>query len=98
MDMLTTSLSTAHTQNHNHSFVLTHYPPSIIAYGVSSDLKTIDDVSGHISVWFSGHLHKLFGGLGNRMWVFHHLSSLFTSSERGFLDLEVCCPLKHYYN
>ncbi|KAI9353896.1 hypothetical protein BDR26DRAFT_849416 [Obelidium mucronatum] len=51
------------SKTHNHTFIFTHYPTSTMVMGTSSDGRTFHDLSKGVSMWVSGHLHKLIGNL-----------------------------------
>ena len=64
----------------NHTFVMSHYPSGTMVKGLSSTGADFDYVTRNVSVWFSGHLHNLIGGLGETMYHRKH---------NGFLELEL---------
>lgn len=66
--------------NANHTFVMSHYPSGTLVKGLSSKGFNFDSLTTNVTIWFSGHLHNLIGGLGDRM--FHRTSN-------GYLELEL---------
>ncbi|KAI8904090.1 hypothetical protein EDD86DRAFT_233153 [Gorgonomyces haynaldii] len=71
---------------HNHSFGMTHYPTGYMLFGKSSDGLGFWDMAPHLSLWLSGHLHKLAGGLGEEMYAFQ---------RKRLLELELGDMKKH---
>ena len=53
----------------NHTFVMSHYPSGTLIKGATSNGANFDLVTRGISVWVSGHLHRLVAGLGNTMYA-----------------------------
>ncbi|KAI9025283.1 Metallo-dependent phosphatase-like protein [Phycomyces nitens] len=51
--------------SYNHTFLFVHYPTTTVLFGTSSAGHTYQDIAGHISVYFCGHLHRLAAGLGD---------------------------------
>ena len=64
----------------NHTFILSHYPSGTLIKGTSSKGSSFPYVTRNVSVWFSGHLHKLIGGLGNTM---------YSNEANRYLELEL---------
>ncbi|KAL7751601.1 hypothetical protein RI367_003066 [Sorochytrium milnesiophthora] len=64
----------------NHTFVLSHYPLSTTLLGSTSDGVSFDALSRRISLYLCGHLHRLKGGIGDRMYGY---------KPTGFLELEL---------
>ncbi|KAJ3377095.1 Transmembrane protein 62, partial [Entophlyctis sp. JEL0112] len=64
--------STKHS--HNHTFIATHYPTSTIVAGISSDGRSFSSLAKGVSLWVSGHLHKLIGNL--TMHTYHESTEL----------------------
>jgi hypothetical protein len=52
------------SMNANHTFVLSHYPSGTLVKG-----SKFDAASANVSAWLSGHLHRLIGGLGDKMYA-----------------------------
>lgn len=71
----------------NHTFVMAHYPTATMLFGTTSSGKNFDMLAHHFSIWLSGHLHRLFAGLGNKMYAYHDDSDL--------LELEVADMKDH---
>lgn len=67
LDFLSTSLLDA--RDSSHIFVASHYPTSFTYFGFSTAGLSVWQLSPMISIWFSGHLHKLAGGLGEQMYA-----------------------------
>ncbi|KAI9313362.1 Metallo-dependent phosphatase-like protein [Dichotomocladium elegans] len=63
MDRLTSTI--LQSTLYNHTFVFSHYPTTTMVFGKSSTGKTFQDLASRASVYFCGHLHRLFGGLGD---------------------------------
>lgn len=56
----------------NHTFLLSHYPASTTRYAHAQDGRTFGDLTAKgISLGFCGHLHRLAGGLGDRLQAYH---------------------------
>jgi predicted phosphohydrolase len=70
MDFLADSLLDSITQHHNHTFAMSHYPTGTTSYGKTKDGIGFWEMTHHVSVWLSGHLHKLAGGFGETMYAF----------------------------
>ncbi|KAI8607191.1 hypothetical protein BC830DRAFT_1087154, partial [Chytriomyces sp. MP71] len=70
MDLLADVVSDSVAAKRNHTFVATHYPTSTMIMGTSQDGKTFSELAQHVSLWVSGHLHKLIGGKVS-MYGFH---------------------------
>ena len=64
----------------NHTFIMSHYPSGTLFKGLSGKGSNFESLTLRISVWFSGHLHNLIGGLGETM--YHRTSN-------GYLELEL---------
>ncbi|KAJ3245445.1 Transmembrane protein 62 [Chytriomyces hyalinus] len=62
MNLLASVVDTASLHHYNHTFVLSHYPTSTMSIGASSDGRDFDTLAQSVSLWMSGHLHKLVGG------------------------------------
>lgn len=78
MDKLAEQLSD--TNQSNHTFLMSHYPTSTIVFGTSSKGETFETLSQKVSLFVSGHLHRLVKNLGLRM---------FSQNPNGFLELEL---------
>lgn len=63
----------------NHTFVMSHYPTTNTVFGHTSSGLSFQQMSHRISVWLSGHLHKLLAGLGDKMYAY----------QDSFLELEL---------
>jgi predicted phosphohydrolase len=81
MQILADALETAAKESHNHTFVATHYPTAVSVSGVSKDGRGLKELAHGVSLWVCGHLHKLFAGLGDKMYVYHRVAD--------FMELEV---------
>ncbi|RKP11853.1 Metallo-dependent phosphatase-like protein, partial [Piptocephalis cylindrospora] len=56
----------------NHTFFLSHYPASTTRYAHAQDGRTFGDLAAKgISLGLCGHLHRLAGGLGDRLQAYH---------------------------
>lgn len=64
----------------NHSFVLSHYPSGTVIKGFSSKGDSFSKVTKNASIWLSGHLHRLFAGLGKTM---------YSNVKDRYLELEI---------
>lgn len=71
----------------NHTFLMAHYPYKMILTGYASSGASFNQLSRYVSVFLSGHLHKLVGGLGEMMHT-HHM-------EEQFLELELSDMKSH---
>jgi 3',5'-cyclic AMP phosphodiesterase CpdA len=85
MDFYAESLNRSVAQNHNHTFLMTHYPISYMMLGKTSDGIGFWEISQHVSLWLCGHLHKFIGGLGETMYTNHN----------PLLELELADMKKH---
>ena len=72
MEFLKQALDQSIKENHNHTFAMSHYPIGTTYYGTTKTGLTFYDITHHVSVWLSGHLHKLAGGLGETMYAFQN--------------------------
>jgi hypothetical protein len=70
MDFLGNALIKSILSKHNHTFAMSHYPIGTTSYGKTHDGIGFWELTHHISIWFSGHLHKLAGGLGETMYAY----------------------------
>jgi predicted phosphohydrolase len=69
MDFLASNLLKSIKEKHNHTFAMSHYPIATSYYGRTSDGVGFSDMTHHVSIWLSGHLHKLAGGFGETMYA-----------------------------
>ena len=70
MEFFKDALQQAVAENHNHTFAMSHYPIGTTYYGTTKSGLSFTDLTHHVTVWLSGHLHKLAGGLGETMYAF----------------------------
>lgn len=70
MNFFASALNHSITHSHNHTFAMTHYPTATILLGRTKEGVDFWDMSHHVSLWLSGHLHKLAGGLGETMYAY----------------------------
>jgi hypothetical protein len=75
-----------HASSSNHTFLLSHYPVTTMLTGQTSDGQTFGQLARYFSVYMSGHLHKLAGGLGNILHTHH---------PENYLELEVADMKQH---
>ncbi|OUM61987.1 hypothetical protein PIROE2DRAFT_11866, partial [Piromyces sp. E2] len=59
MDKLANVYDFAKTNNHKHIFSFCHYPSNTINVATTSDNRSWNELSKHISLFLSGHLHDL---------------------------------------
>jgi hypothetical protein len=76
MNFFVSAVNKSVTNNYNHTFGMTHYPTGTLLFSRSQEGIDFWDVSHHLSLWFSGHLHKLAGGLGETMYAYQRDSLL----------------------
>jgi hypothetical protein len=76
MNFFATALKNSVLNRHNHTFGMTHYPTGTLLFGKTKEGIDFWDISHHISLWFSGHLHTLAGGIGDKMHAYQHESLL----------------------
>lgn len=72
MEFFKKALAQAIKENHNHTFAMSHYPIGTTYYGTTKSGLSFYDITHHVSVWLSGHLHKLAGGLGETMYAYQN--------------------------
>ncbi|KAJ1718059.1 hypothetical protein LPJ61_006900, partial [Coemansia biformis] len=63
----------------NHTFMLSHYPASTMAFGHHPGAPS--SLMRQVSVLLSGHLHQLMAGLGKQLQAYH--------ARDGFWELEI---------
>ncbi|OZJ04422.1 hypothetical protein BZG36_02922 [Bifiguratus adelaidae] len=71
MDALEEQINSAIASGTKHIILSAHYPTATLLFGRTSSGKSFTDLSQFISVFMSGHLHKLFGGLGDNLKSYH---------------------------
>jgi hypothetical protein len=64
MDFFAKALEESVVEEHNHTFAMSHYPIGTSYYGQTKNGLGFWEITHHVSMWLSGHLHKLAGGLG----------------------------------
>ncbi|KAJ3072461.1 Transmembrane protein 62 [Podochytrium sp. JEL0797] len=74
MNQLASVIDATQELHGNHTFISTHYPTSTMVLGRASDGRSFGDLSKGVSMWVSGHLHKLIGGV--IMYGYHSSSDL----------------------
>ncbi|OMH86183.1 Transmembrane protein 62 [Zancudomyces culisetae] len=89
MDMLREQL--AECKDSNHTIMLNHYPVSVMKYGSSiirageeAEKFGIKELEEGISVFLTGHLHQLIGGMGKSLKGYKQ-----TPKNKGYLELEL---------
>ena len=65
---------------------MTHYPIGYMVFDRTKQGYSFWQLSHHVSLWLSGHLHKLVAGLGEKMYAYH---------ETKLLELELGDMKKH---
>lgn len=63
-----------------HIFMISHYPIVTMQFELSKTGKNFYDLSRDVSVYLSGHLHRIVGGLGRELYAKH---------ANGLMDIEV---------
>ncbi|KAI8813646.1 hypothetical protein BJ742DRAFT_704781 [Cladochytrium replicatum] len=71
MDLLEAALKLSGDKRANHTFVTSHYPTALTLFGRTSSGKSFQELSRSISLYLCGHLHKLFWGLGEKLYAYH---------------------------
>ncbi|KAG0178107.1 Transmembrane protein 62 [Apophysomyces sp. BC1021] len=61
-------------EEHNHTFVFSHYPTTTMVFGVSGKGYGYRDLARRYSVYFCGHLHRLIAGLGDVLQSYNPLT------------------------
>lgn len=76
MNFFASALNNSLERHHNHTFGMTHYPTSTLLFGRTREGLDFWEMSHHVTLWFSGHLHTLAGGIGDKMYAYQHGSLL----------------------
>jgi hypothetical protein len=80
MDELERNLELMKAAKVRHTFLFAHYPLVTMQFQRSSKNTSFAELGRDISAYFSGHLHRLFAGLGR---------CIYAVQPAGFLELEV---------